>query len=191
MFIQLHRDLEAGPLKVLVEAGQEGLQRPAQIHWLEVEGILASLDAGEVIEGGDQVLEHPGPVGHDLQVVPPLLRGEPLGFQKLEIAQNGGEGGAQVMGDVGDLPAEALLLLSQCPGLLLPVLQQAVDLGQQLLHRAVRGGQAEALAGLGAGLPKLPGRPVQGGPAAGPEKQAQGQRGEQQQDRHSQDLLRK
>ena len=35
------------------------------------------------------------------------------------------------------------------------------------------------------------GRPVQGGPAAGPEKQAQGQRGEQQQDRHSQDLLRK
>ena len=90
----------------------------------------------------------------------PLLRGKLLRFQKLEIAKNGGKWGAQVVRDVGDLPAETLLLLPQCACFLLSVLQQAVDLSQEVLYLAVRRKQTEALAGLGTGLAELLGSPI-------------------------------
>lgn len=49
-------------------------------------------------------------------------------------------------------PPQALLPLPQLAGLGLPVLQQTVDLGQKLLHRPVRRGQTQPLAGLAPGL---------------------------------------
>lgn len=43
---------------------------------------------------------------------------------------------------------QTLLPLPQLAGLGLPVLQQAVDLGQKLLHRPVGRGQTQSFAGL-------------------------------------------
>ena len=177
---QVHVHVEAAVGEVIVKGGQKAGQGGVEVHRLPLQGVFAPLQPGQVVEAGDEALKGPGPALHHRQVLPALLLRQVRVLQQLEVAQDGGQGGAQVVGDVGDLPADGLLLLPPAGLVGLAGLPQAVHLLQQVLRRPV--GHRQAQAGRAAGgllVPQLPGCRAQGA-VLGPRPKAQAEYGQGQ-----------
>ena len=157
----VHLHDQAALLNLLVGGRQLVGQRPAQIHLIPLQGQLPSLDPGQVIEGGDEGLEGSGPPLDHRQVLHPFPWRQPLPLQQLQIAQDGGQRRAQVVGHVGDLLPQLLFLPMVDRPLLLAQLQQLVEADQQLLRPGAGAGQGEAGGGLvGHLLPHPAGGPM-------------------------------
>ena len=135
-------------LDLLVGGGQLVGQRPGQIYFFPLQGQLSPLDAGQVVERGDEGLEGAGPPLDHLEVFPTLFQGQIVPFQKLQIAQDGGQRRAQIMGHVGDLPSKLLLLPAVVRLFGLAQLQQVVETDQQLLRPGTGARQSQPDGGL-------------------------------------------
>ena len=62
-----------------------------------LQGVFPAFQPGEFVKAGNQALKCFGAVFNDRQIFPPLLLGQSGIFQQLQVAQNGGKRGAQVV----------------------------------------------------------------------------------------------